>query len=133
MAAMTTVTRNVRDADDRRALEHVLGGALREDQQIVISVQTSAPGGTASMPPGLDGRAGDSLKSVLNITRELFGREVLVQEDCDPESPDDKYVVFAVDVADADSAVRLEREWVKRVRPVSSRWPNFRLSLNVNE
>lgn len=41
---MVTITRNVKDiaSDDRRALEHVLGQQLAENQRITISIAENA-------------------------------------------------------------------------------------------
>jgi hypothetical protein len=49
-ALMETVIRNVNEIDlhDRKALEHVLGHSLREDQQLVINIVNLE---TATEPP----------------------------------------------------------------------------------
>lgn len=53
---MSTIVRNVRDieAADRAALEHVVGGELREDQQLIIQViETAKPNGEQHQTAGL--------------------------------------------------------------------------------
>jgi hypothetical protein len=58
---MESIVRHVRDIDptERRALEHVIGQQLREDQQVIIQVVTlsNAPEGASeegtTQPPGM--------------------------------------------------------------------------------
>jgi hypothetical protein len=129
-----TVTRNVRDIDaaGRNALERVLGGELADDQQIVISVQSSSAKASAMALDATSKPSSDVVACVLQITRDLFGENVGIAEDCDPDSPSDRYVVLRVEVPDPESAVRLESEWLSKVRCFSSQPTSFRLSLSVN-
>lgn len=129
-----TVTRNVRDIDaaGRSALEGVLGGKLADGQQVTISVETSLPPASAKAPETAATQSSDVLACVMRITRDLFGENVEMAEDYDPESPSEKYVVLRVEVPDSESAVRLESEWLSKVRCFSRQLTNFRLSLSVN-
>jgi hypothetical protein len=70
------------------------------------------------------------LSRLVRITTSLFGKEVKVVEDCDPEFPDDRYVVFAVD-SDMEPAdlLRAEQAWVREVRAIAPNWDSVRLSI----
>jgi hypothetical protein len=72
----------------------------------------------------------DLLSKVISLTTTLFGQEVTVHEEHDPEFPEDRYVVFAVesemDVADL---VRAEQAWVREVRAIAPNWDSLRLSI----
>jgi hypothetical protein len=85
-AGMDPVIRHVRDMDaaDRRALEHVLGRPLAEDQQVIVQVVSPtappAPAGdrggapTAGRLPGwcnvFDGLTGAELADVETVIRQ---------------------------------------------------------------
>jgi hypothetical protein len=72
-----------------------------------------------------------SVCKVIGITTEIFGPNVSVKEDYDPEESDLKYVVLSVEVDDVESGLQKERQWVSRVRSVSAIWNSFRLSLSI--
>ena len=91
MSNMESIIRNVRDieTDERRALEHVIGKQLKENQQIIIQVVTlgsdtaeeeaAAPSPSDELPSwcnvyeGLTDKGIDDLESVIlqraNLTR----------------------------------------------------------------
>lgn len=72
---MSEVIRNVRDldADDRQALEHVLGLRLRENDQLVISVLNVQANDEAARP----GRGGGSrLPDWCNVFEGMSDEEI---------------------------------------------------------
>ena len=75
-----------------------------------------------------DFRAYSGIQKVVDATTELFGKNVLVESDCDPEFPDDRYTVFRVE-APVSTAIQLEEEWVRRVNAIVKGADTFRLSI----
>ena len=57
-------------------------------------------------------------------------RASALYEDHDPEFPDEKYTVFSVEVkADVPMIMRMEAEWVRRVRCEAGTTTTARLSI----
>ena len=75
----------------------------------------------------------ETLRKIIAVTSEIFGEQVQVKESCDPDFPEERYVVFSV-IADGDpqATVAQEREWVRRVSDVAPDWDGFRLSIRPN-
>lgn len=73
------------------------------------------------------------MQRVVDATTEIFGGEVRVRSDCDPEHPDDRFIVFEVIVGDgSEAALRLEDEWVRRVTSIVPGIGLFRLSISLD-
>jgi hypothetical protein len=67
---------------------------------------------------------------IIQITSEMFGREVGVKYDYDPEFPEDGYVVFIVSPSgNPAELVAKEIAWAKAVSGVAKNWESFRLSI----
>ncbi len=88
-------------------------------------------GAKTAMPHGEAERmAFEALRKIIAATTEIFGEDVHVKESCDPEFPEEKYVVFSVSArGNAREIVAQEAEWVRRVRDVAPAWDAFRLSI----
>lgn len=72
----------------------------------------------------------ETLRKIIAITTEIFGEDVQVKESCDPEFPEERYVVFSVITrGDPRETVAQESEWVRRVGEVACDWDAFRLSI----
>jgi hypothetical protein len=74
---MESVTRNVRDieGEDRRALEHVLGRHLSDNDQVII--QVVPPGGaTATGTQMVDSAPSDQLPDWCNVYEGLSEEEI---------------------------------------------------------
>jgi hypothetical protein len=74
---MEAIIRNVRDLEeaDRRALEHLVGQPLRENQRLVIRVETlgsEAPEGTQAAEAAQD----DALPDWCNVYEGLTEQEI---------------------------------------------------------
>jgi hypothetical protein len=71
---MMTITRNVRDIDTvgRLALEHVLGAPLREDQQVVITIQ---PASKAPLPSWLNLYEGMTDEEIADVETAILERD----------------------------------------------------------
>jgi len=79
-----------------------------------------------------DLRAFTVLQKVVDLTTELFGKNVQIASDFDPEYPDDKYTVFTVEVAgSSDEIMRTEGEWARRVNSLVKGVDSFQLSIRV--
>ena len=71
-----------------------------------------------------------AIVKIIGVTSELFGGEVTLVEDCDPEFPDDRYaVVVAQTQLDPCEVPKTEREWVKRVEAIAPKCDGLRLSI----
>jgi hypothetical protein len=84
---MENIVRNVRDIDasDRDALEHVVGQALRDNQQIIIQVMAlndeppttpgeSAGGGTDGLPDWCNVYEGLSDEEIAEVEKAILDR-----------------------------------------------------------
>lgn len=73
---MTSITRNVPDIspDDRRALEHVLGQSLRDDQQVFITVTDSQS--SSGTDPAKNNHARLGLPEWMNVYKGLSEAEI---------------------------------------------------------
>lgn len=57
------------------------------------------------------------LNALVTATCKSFGSAVYVFEDCDPEFPDDRFIVLAVDTTlSPKGVVKAEQEWVRSLR-----------------
>jgi len=65
---------------------------------------------------------------VIEVTTDLFG-ECVTKASHDPEYPDEKWIVFVVEIDSDQDAVALESVWIERVRPWIPAWNSFRLSI----
>jgi hypothetical protein len=81
---MESIIRNVRDipADDRQALEHVIGQRLRENQQVLIQVMTvheednaPAQGAAGGLPAWCNVYEGLSDKEIDEIEAVILDRD----------------------------------------------------------
>ena len=80
---MDTVIRNVDeiDAQDRQALEHVLGQSLRENQQLVIQiVNLQVPAGAAQSPVPHKANGTPSLPEWCNVYAGLSDQQIAALE-----------------------------------------------------
>lgn len=75
---MEAVTRNVRDIEtsDRRALEHVVGRQLKENQQVIIQVVTLSSEPKEGWPASVSG-----LPDWCNVYEGLSDTEIAEVED----------------------------------------------------
>jgi hypothetical protein len=75
---MEQIVRNVRDiaADDRPALEHVIGQRLRENQQIIIQVMTVAEAAPAEAAEPTPRAAAAGLPVWCNVYEGLSDQEI---------------------------------------------------------
>jgi hypothetical protein len=82
---MSTIIRNVPDIspEDRRALEHVLGHALRDDEQITISVapavEANRPAGQVDLPDWLNLYEGLSDAEIAELEGAILRRADLTR------------------------------------------------------
>jgi hypothetical protein len=82
---MSAIIRNVPDIspEDRRALEHVLGRALRDDEQITISVapavETNSPAGQVDLPDWLNLYEGLSDAEIAELEGAILRRADLTR------------------------------------------------------
>lgn len=70
----------------------------------------------------------DMLAKLVSKTTELFGANIRTYESCDPEFPEDCYLVFAVksDMEPSD-VVRAQGEWRKALSTIAPGCNSFRL------
>ena len=62
----------------------------------------------------------DIITEIVRVTTRLFGEDVRVYESCDPEFPQDKWVVFAVEpTMEISELLRAEREWVRAMAQIA--------------
>jgi hypothetical protein len=103
-----------------------VGQRLGLVREILSSIGTGSSVGAT----GSERRAFDALGQVIEITEEIFGVPVVVESDCDPEHPNEKYVRFCVEVADDTSTILArELEWARRMANIEPKWDAFRLSI----
>jgi len=71
------------------------------------------------------------LDAVLEMTKDLFGENVSVKEEADPEIPGERYVVLDVVLrGDVREIVALDQEWHRRLLGTVAENPQgFRLSI----
>jgi hypothetical protein len=99
---------------------------------LVREILSSIGNGASAESAGADSerRAFDALGKVIAVTEEIFGVPVVVESDCDPEYPTEKYVRFCVEVADEIPAILAkELEWARRMATIEPKWDAFRLSI----
>lgn len=76
---MDTVTRNVGDmgARDREVLEHLLGQSLRDDQKLVIRIESAGPGPAPTDETGAPANHSElTLPSWCNVYAGLSDEEI---------------------------------------------------------
>ena len=72
----------------------------------------------------------ETLRKIISVTTEIFGDDVQVKETCEPEFPDERYVVFSVATrGNPREVVAQEAEWIRRVGALGTDWDAFRLAI----
>ena len=76
-------------------------------------------------------RAIDILNQVVGLTTQLFGEGVRVYESWDPEFPDDRHTVFAVEsTLDNSSLLAAEQEWISSISQIAPQCDRIRLLIS---
>lgn len=71
-----------------------------------------------------------TLTEVIAVTADIFAEPVTIKEDCDPDHPEHRYVVFVVSPAgDAAELLAKEQLWIERTSQAAADWQDFRLSV----
>jgi hypothetical protein len=99
------------------------------DLQLAVSRLKERRNGNASVRLSLDDPA---VEIARRIAAEMFGGEVDVALECDPENPDDEFVAFDVRWrGEPRELVRMRHEWHDRSdRATGDRSREFRLSIH---
>ena len=77
----------------------------------------------------------ERLRELIAATTRIFKvEEAGIYESCDPEYPDDKYVVLAVDTDfSPEQIVNAERAWVQEMLRIAPDWDNVRLLIRTKK
>lgn len=104
-------------------------------QPIPMALGTFVETSQFQLPAGVATQdAKELLGQLALMTKEVFGCDVQVAEDYDPEVPDDRHVVFIVQPRAAmQRLVEMEDQWVKRMRILAPDWESVRLSIRLPE
>ena len=72
----------------------------------------------------------DIISKLVAVTGELFGGNVSIEEDHDPDFSDERYLVIAAETSlDPKSIVRAELAWIEILTSLAPNWHSVRLSI----